>query len=106
MIATAPDTSLRDVDDGRSFVSRQLRIGMDYLSSGRINEAVEAFQRGLAAAAPGDSRLGAPSEVMSELHLKLGNACMLRGDLELAVTTTKPRFGWGPSAGATSATFS
>src|SRR5215212_11559987 len=49
---------------------------MDCLSSGRINEAVEAFQRGLAAAAPGDSRLGAPSEVMSELHLKLGRlAC-------------------------------
>ncbi|HEY5126110.1 MAG TPA: tetratricopeptide repeat protein, partial [Bradyrhizobium sp.] len=63
-------------------------MGLEYLTAGRIDEAIGAFQRGLAAVErePSESISAA---TVSELHSKLGNACMLRGDLELAAENYK-----------------
>jgi tetratricopeptide (TPR) repeat protein len=64
-------------------VARQLHAGQEYLAAGSIDDAIEAFQRGLAAVEP-DAAAGASIETVPELHAKLGNAHMLRGDFELA----------------------
>lgn len=82
---TAPALSLRHPDAGAlvSAVARQLRRGLEFLSAGSVDEAIEAFQRGLTAVQH-ESSGDISAETISELHSKLGNACMFRGDLELA----------------------
>ena len=88
MTATASATFLPDADIAGSFVARQLRIGLEYYAAGGIDEAIAAYQRGLAEVAnepPGS----ASAETISELHSKLGNACLLRGDLEFAAANYK-----------------
>jgi len=84
MTPSAPAARHPDPGSPDSVIARQLRAGLEYLSAGNIDEAIEAFQRGLAAPA-GE----ASTETISELHSKLGNACMLRGDLELAAENYK-----------------
>jgi tetratricopeptide (TPR) repeat protein len=66
-----------------SSAAQWLRIGQDHYAAGRNDDAFAAFQLGLAAveAQPADSTAAA---TISELHAKLGNTCMIRGDLELA----------------------
>jgi tetratricopeptide (TPR) repeat protein len=59
-----------------------LRIGQDHHRSGRTDEAIAAYECGLAAAA-GESAERRPATI-AELHSHLGNAWMLRGDLERA----------------------
>jgi tetratricopeptide (TPR) repeat protein len=88
MTATALAARLPDAETADSSIARQLRMGLEYLTAGRIDEAIEAFQRGLAVVErePSDS---ISAETVSELHSKLGNACMLRGDLELAAENYK-----------------
>lgn len=88
MTVTALAARLPDAETADSSVARQLRMGLEYLTAGRIDEAIEAFQRGLAVVEcePSDS---ISAETVSELHSKLGNACMLRGDLELAAENYK-----------------
>jgi tetratricopeptide (TPR) repeat protein len=83
MTAPAPAVRAADAHSAETVVARQLRTGQEYLTAGSIDEAIEAFQRGLAAAEP-DASAGASIETVSELHAKLGNARMLRGDFELA----------------------
>jgi Flp pilus assembly protein TadD len=56
--------------------ARALRSGTDLLAAGRIGEAITAFRHGLAEAAG--------AGIAAELHFKLGNACMMLGDLDLA----------------------
>jgi tetratricopeptide (TPR) repeat protein len=88
MTATVLATSLPESDIAGSFVARQLRIGQECYNAGGIEEAINAYRRGLAAVeneAPGR----VPVETVSELHAKLGNACMLRGDLESAAANYK-----------------
>ncbi len=88
MTATVLATSLPESDIAGSFVTRQLRIGQEYYNAGGIEEAINAYRRGLAAVeneAPGR----VPVDTVSELHAKLGNACMLRGDLESAAANYK-----------------
>jgi tetratricopeptide (TPR) repeat protein len=88
MTATVLATSLPESDIAGSFVARQLRIGQEYCNAGGIEEAINAYRRGLAAVeneAPGR----VPVDTVSELHAKLGNACMLRGDLESAAANYK-----------------
>ncbi len=84
MPATVFATSLPDADaDVGSLAGRQLRLGMEHYGSGRTEEAIAAFQLGLAAVAnelPGSISV----ETISELHARLGNASLLLGDLELA----------------------
>jgi tetratricopeptide (TPR) repeat protein len=61
---------------------------MEYYTAGRIDEAIAAYQQGLAAV---ERELSArvSAETISELHANLGNACMLRGDLEFAAESYK-----------------
>jgi tetratricopeptide (TPR) repeat protein len=88
MTATALATGLPDADIGVSFVARQLRIGLEHYTAGRINEAISAYQTGLAAAEkepPGTISVAA----IADLHSHLGNAGMVRGDLGLAAANYK-----------------
>ncbi len=83
MPATVFATSVPDADAVGSLAARQLRLGLEHYGAGRIEEAIAAFQLGLAAVAnepPG----GVSVETISELHARLGNACLLRDDLESA----------------------
>jgi tetratricopeptide (TPR) repeat protein len=83
MPANAFANDLPDADVAAPLAARQLRIGLEHYSAGRTEEAIGAFQLGLAAVgheAPGSVSV----EIVSELHAKLGNASMIRGDLESA----------------------
>jgi tetratricopeptide (TPR) repeat protein len=83
MPATALATSLPDAEITSSLAGRQLRLGLDYYGAGKAEEAIAAFQLGLAAA--GNAKPGSVSvETIAELHAGLGNAAMLGGDFRLA----------------------
>jgi tetratricopeptide (TPR) repeat protein len=88
MTAAAPATSPGETDIAGSFIAQQLRVGLECSAAGRLEEAIAAYQRGLAAA---ENELPAetPIETISELHSRLGNACMVRGDLDLAAENYK-----------------
>ncbi|MGA2287342.1 tetratricopeptide repeat protein [Bradyrhizobium sp.] len=88
MIATALTAAVSDADVAGSRVTRQLRLGLQHYNAGRIVQAIDAYQCGLAAVEsepPGDASV----ETTSELHSNLGNACMVRGDLDLAAENYK-----------------
>jgi tetratricopeptide (TPR) repeat protein len=88
MTATALATGLPDADIGVPFVARQLRIGLEYYTAGRIDDAITAYQTGLAAAEkepPGSISVA----IIADLHSHLGNAGMVRGDLALAAANYK-----------------
>lgn len=87
MAPTASAVRLPDAGTSNSSVARQLRNGLEHYKAGRIDEAIEAYRRGLAAVETKSA--GCPAETVSELHSKLGNACMLRGDLEMAAESYK-----------------
>jgi tetratricopeptide (TPR) repeat protein len=85
MTAPALATGLLDTNITGGFVARQLRIGLEYYTARKIDEAIAAYRRGLAAVEnepPGHISL----ETISELHSNLANACMVRGDLEFAAS--------------------
>jgi tetratricopeptide (TPR) repeat protein/glutathione synthase/RimK-type ligase-like ATP-grasp enzyme len=87
-LTSCPSDSPPDADIARSFVARQLRTGLEYYAAGAIEEAIAAYRRGLAVVedeSPG--RLSV--ETISQLHSNLGNACMVRGDLEFATANYK-----------------
>jgi tetratricopeptide (TPR) repeat protein len=88
MPATAFVTDSPDAGVMVPLAARQLRLGLEHYSAGRTEEAIAAFQHGLAAVEnepPGVASV----ETISELHAKLGNACMIRGDLESAAANYK-----------------
>jgi tetratricopeptide (TPR) repeat protein len=88
MTATALATALPDADIGASIVARQLRIGLEYYTAGKNDDAISAYQRGLTAAEnepPGTVSVG----TIADLHSNLGNAGMVRGDLALAAVNYK-----------------
>jgi tetratricopeptide (TPR) repeat protein len=88
MTAAALAACPPDADIAGSFVVRQLRIGLEHYTASRIDAAIAAYQRGLAEAAnevPGV----VPVEAIAELHSNLGNAFMVRGDLEQAAANYK-----------------
>jgi tetratricopeptide (TPR) repeat protein len=75
--------SIAEITDAQAV--QQLKIGLENRAAGRIDEAIAAYQSGLFVAAnepPGLVSL----ETVSELHSNLGNAFMLRGDLESAAS--------------------
>ncbi len=88
MTVIALGASLPGAEPAGSFGAHWLRIGQEHYAAGRNDDAFAAFQLGLAEikAAPAG---GAPVETISELHSRLGNACMVRGDLELAAASYK-----------------
>ena len=69
--------------DPTSSAELWLRIGQEHYAAGRTDEAISALQLGLttAEAHPMEKT---PPDTMAALHSKLGDACMVRGDLELA----------------------
>jgi len=77
-----------DFDIGNSFAMRQLRIGSEYFGAGLIDEAISAYLRGLAEIGNGLQDC-APADMIAELHSRLGDAGMARGDLELAAVNYK-----------------
>src|SRR3984957_18120551 len=83
MPSTAFATHLPDADAAVTLAQRQLRIGIEHYNAGRIEEAISAFQLGLASVG-NEAPDAVPVEIVSELHAKLGNAWMIRGDLESA----------------------
>jgi len=88
MTAAALATSPPDAEPAGASVARLLHIGLEHYTAGRIEQAIAAFQLGIVAAgnaAPG----GVSVDTLSELHANLGNACMLRGNLELAAASYK-----------------
>ena len=90
MTATAPAPLL-----DTSFAARQLRIGLEHYAAGRIDEAIATYQCGLAAAGNEPPGLGSV-ETVSGLHSYLGNACMVRGNLEAAATNYKAALRMAP----------
>jgi tetratricopeptide (TPR) repeat protein len=88
MTATALAIGLLDADVGASPVARQLRIGLEYYTAGRIEDAIAAYQTGLAAA-ENESSCSVSVGTISDLHSHLGNAGMVRGDLALAAANYK-----------------
>jgi tetratricopeptide (TPR) repeat protein len=82
MIAIAP-LAVASPDLPKSPAGSALRQGLDHFNAGRIDEAIATFQRGVA-----DLEQEAAGQTSvadaAELHLKLGNAGMTRGDLDMA----------------------
>jgi tetratricopeptide (TPR) repeat protein len=75
-------------DHAPSAAARQLQAGLDLQAGGLLEEAMAAFRQGLAAAAdepPGEGRDGE----VADLHFRLGNACLLRGDFDQAAESYK-----------------
>jgi len=66
-------------DTDTSPAAEELRAGQAHYAGGRIEPAIEAFRRGLAARTASSA-----TATIAELHAKLGNAHMLRGELDLA----------------------
>ncbi len=87
MTATAMPASSTGSKPAGSSALHWLRIGQEHYAAGRNDDALVAFQLGLAAveARPADT----PAQTIAELHTKLGNASMIRGDLELAAANYK-----------------
>ncbi|MGZ5873345.1 MAG: tetratricopeptide repeat protein [Bradyrhizobium sp.] len=83
MPATASATAFPDAEIDGSLAGQQLRLGLGHYSAGRTEEAIAAFQLGLAAAEK-ETPCTESVETISELHAKLGDAAMLRGEFELA----------------------
>lgn len=83
MLATRPIDD--DIDNS---LGTQVSIGAEYFAAGRIDEAIAAYRRGLAELENG-SRECVPADKAAELHSRLGDAAMARGDLELAATNYK-----------------
>ena len=84
MTPNASMTSLADTDDPGGLAVRQLLIGQEHYAAGRIEDAISAYLRGLAVVADGGPSGPVAVETISELHFKLGNACMRQGDLVFA----------------------
>jgi tetratricopeptide (TPR) repeat protein len=85
MLATSFAIAFPEVGIAGSRAAHHLRVGMKYDGLGRTGDAIAAFQRGLAAAEnepPGPET----EDTLLQLHEKLANAAMVRGDLELAAT--------------------
>jgi tetratricopeptide (TPR) repeat protein len=88
MTATVSAAGVPDAPPAGSPGADWLRIGQEHHAAGRIDEAIAAYQLGLAAAEAAPAA-DAPVATVSELHSRLGNACMVRGDLELAAASYK-----------------
>jgi tetratricopeptide (TPR) repeat protein len=88
MTAAALAARPPEADMAGALVARQLRIGLECYTAGKTDAAIAAYQRGLTLAA--NEAPGVVSvETIAELHSNLGNACMVRGDLDRAAANYK-----------------
>jgi tetratricopeptide (TPR) repeat protein len=81
MKASASTSVGMESEPAVSPAERQLRRGLECLKAGDPEQAIAAFQLGLAAAATPTAE---SCETIATLHQKLGEAAALRGDFELA----------------------
>ncbi len=88
MTTSAPATRVADTEISGAHAGRYLRLGLEYYAAGSIDDAIAAYQRGLAVADNGPDGF-VSVETVSELHSNLGNARMRRGDPELAAENYK-----------------
>jgi len=88
MMAHAFASRPADVEIEGPDAGRQLSIGLEHHAAGRIDDAIRAYQRGLAVIESKPPGFVA-TETISELHANFGNACMVRGDIELAAANYK-----------------
>ncbi len=88
MTATVSAAGVPDAEPAGSHGADWLRIGQEHYAAGRIDEAISAYRLGLAAAEAAPAG-GTPIATVSEIHSRLGNACMVRGDLESAAASYK-----------------
>jgi tetratricopeptide (TPR) repeat protein len=72
----SPASALPAAEHAASNAARQLLIGQQYFAEGRIGPAIAAYQSGLDSAAMAGVSLIA-TDVLAELHAKLGNAYMV-----------------------------
>jgi tetratricopeptide (TPR) repeat protein len=86
MTASASLAFAASVELPESPAERALRSGTDFLAAGRIDEAISVLRHGLAEA-EGESPGQTSAETVAELHLKLGNAGMTCGDLDMAAAS-------------------
>jgi tetratricopeptide (TPR) repeat protein len=85
MLATSFAIAFPEAGIVGSLAAHHLRVGMKYFGAGKIKEAIAAFRRGLAAVEnepPGPET----HDTLLQLHEKVADAAMLRGDFDLAVT--------------------
>ena len=86
---TAPALAARSpAEQAPSAAANWLRIGQGHYSANRNDDAIAAYQCGLAAAAA-EPAGQVSTATISELHSHLGNAWMVRGDLEQAAVNYK-----------------
>src|ERR1700686_2823935 len=88
MMAHAFASRPADVEIEGPDAGRQLSIGLEHHAAGRVGDAIRASQRGLAVIESKPPGFVA-TETISELHANFGNACMVRGDIELAAANYK-----------------
>jgi tetratricopeptide (TPR) repeat protein len=96
MTANVLAPGLRDAEFAISFLAQQLAVGLEYYRAGRLEEAIATYQAGLAAA-ENEFSGHVSVETIAELHSRLGNACMVRGDLELAAVNYKAALRLAPN---------
>ena len=86
MTAAAPAAPSPGAEPAASSAAHWLHIGQEHYAAGRNEEAIAAFRLGLVSV---ETQPGTPAEITADLHAKLGNACMVRGDLEAATASYK-----------------
>jgi tetratricopeptide (TPR) repeat protein len=79
----------------RSLAVQHLAAGQDLQAGGRIEEAIAAYRCGLEAAGPDPAACAV--ELVAELNAKLGNAHMIRGQLDPAAEHYKAALRLSPS---------
>jgi tetratricopeptide (TPR) repeat protein len=88
MTATLRVTCFPDADSAGSFAAPPPRSEPDFYAAGGVEQAAAASHHGVAAVGrQSDDR--ASIDRISDLHARLGNACMIDGDLEGAAVNYK-----------------
>jgi tetratricopeptide (TPR) repeat protein len=88
MTTSVSATRIPDAEISGAQAGRYLHVGQEHYAAGRIDQAIAAYQRGLAVAENGSPGF-VSVETVSQLHSNLGNACMRRCDLERAAENYK-----------------
>jgi tetratricopeptide (TPR) repeat protein len=83
MLATSFAIAFPEVGVAGSLAAHHLRVGTKYAEIGRPQDAVAAFQRGLAAA-EGELAFAETNDTRTQLHEKLADAAALAGEADLA----------------------
>ncbi len=94
MTAAIPAAPLPGAEGAGASAAHWLHLGQEHYAAGRNAEAVAALRLGLVTA---ESQPGTPVDIVADLHAKLGNACMIGGDLDAASASYKAALKLVPS---------